>query len=106
MPGNDPSNYSMMTYIWVLGLSAWGSVVQVIRRATDGELTLKKKLQFIVAEVTISTFAGMVTFFLCEWAHIDKMLAAAFIAISGHMGARAIILTEKMFVKFIESKAP
>lgn len=106
MPGSDPSNYSLMTYIWVLGLSAWGSVVQVIRRATDGELTLKKKLQFIMAEVTISTFAGMVTFFLCEWAQMDKMLSAALIAISGHMGARAIILTEKMFVKFIEGRTP
>jgi hypothetical protein len=106
MPGNDPSNYSMLTYMWVLGLSAWGSLVQVIRRATDQELTLKMKLQFIIAEVTISTFAGMVTFFLCEWAQMDKMLSAAFIAISGHMGARAIILTEKMFVKFIEGRTP
>lgn len=105
MPGNDPSNYSMLTYIWVLGLSAWGSLVQVIRRATDSELTLKTKLQLIAAEVTISTFAGMVTFFLCEYAHIDKMLAAAFIAISGHMGARAIILTEKMFIKFVEGRS-
>jgi hypothetical protein len=106
MPGKRPIQYSMLTYMWVLGLSAWGSLVQVIRRATDQELTLKMKLQFIIAEVTISTFAGMVTFFLCEWAQMDKMLSAAFIAISGHMGARAIILTENMFVKFIEGRTP
>lgn len=106
MPEKDPANYSMITYFWVLGLSAWGSLVQVIRRATDGDLSLKQKIQFIIAEVTISTFAGMVTFFLCEWAQMDKMLSAAFIAISGHMGARAIILTEKMFVRFVEGRTP
>ncbi len=106
MPGNDPSNYSMLTYLWVLGLAAWGAVVQVIRRATDGDLDFATKMKLILAEVTISMFAGMITFFLCEWAHIDKMLAAAFIAVSGHMGARAIILTEKLFVKFVEGRTP
>lgn len=69
-------------------------------------MPFKKKMQLIGAEIVISTFAGMVTFMLCEWAEVDKMLAAALIAISGHMGARAIILTEKIFVKFLESKAP
>lgn len=103
MPEKDPATYSMMTYAWVCGLSAWGAITSVIRRATS-EMSWKKKLQFIAAEVTISTFAGMVTFFLCEAAAIDKMLSAAMIAVSGHMGARAIILTEKMVVKFFGSR--
>ena len=103
MPEKDPSNYEFMTYLWVVGLSAWGSVVQVLRRATS-DMPLAKKVQFIVAEIIISTFAGMVTFFLCEWSNLDKMLAAALIAISGHMGARAIILTETLLVKFVEGR--
>jgi len=101
----DPTAYTWLTYAWVVGLSAWGAVVQVIRRATSSELTVRQKVKLILAEIFISTFAGMVTFMLCEWAEVDKMLAAALIAISGHMGARAIILTEKVLVKFVGDKA-
>lgn len=100
MPEKDPNSYEIITYLWVIGLSAWGSVVQVLRRATS-DLPFAKKMQLIVAEIVVSTFAGMVTFFLCEWAQLDKMLSAALIAISGHMGARAIILTEKFAEKFL-----
>ena len=105
MPEKDPTNYTFLTYAWVIGLSAWGSLVQVIRRATSN-MPFKKKLQLIGAKIIISTFAGMVTFMLCEWANVDKMLAAALIAISGHLGARAITLTETLLVKFLESKTP
>ena len=99
----DPQNYTLLTYCWVLGLSAWGSLAQVIRRAAS-DTPIKSKLKMIAAEVVVSTFAGMVTFMLCEWAEVDKMLAAALIAISGHMGARAIILTEMAIGRIIEGK--
>lgn len=105
MPEKDPTNYSLLTYGWVCGLSAWGAVTSVIRRAT-GEMSWVKKLQFIMAEITISTFAGLITFFLCEASNIDKMFSAALIAVSGHMGARAIILTEKMVERFFSGKVP
>ena len=105
MPEKDPTNYSLLTYGWVCGLAAWGSVTSIIRRAT-GEMSWGKKLQFILAEITISTFAGLITFFLCEASNIDKMFSAALIAVSGHMGARAIILTEKMVERFFSGKLP
>lgn len=100
MPIKDPANYPCVTYIWVVGLSAWGSIVSFIRRASV-DMPWKKKFQLILAEIIISTFAGMITFFLCEYSNLDKMLSAAFIAVSGHMGTRAIILTEKLYIRFI-----
>jgi len=92
----DPANYDALTYAWVFGLSAWGGMVSFIRRGWQ-KVPVGKKLTLIFTELLVCTFAGMVTFFLCEWSELDRMLSAAMIAISGHMGTQAIKLTERFF---------
>jgi hypothetical protein len=54
---------------------------------------------FLIGELVVSAFAGLVTFFLCRTANFDEMLTAAFIAISGHMGTRIIFKFEAYLVK-------
>ena len=96
MPEKDPANYDALTYAWVFGLSAWGGMVSFLRRRWQ-KIPVGRKITLILTELTVCTFSGMVTFFLCEWSNLDRMLSAAMIAISGHTGTHAIQLTERFF---------
>jgi len=93
MNENDPTSYSLLTYGWVMVVSGWGGVVTYLRKRRDGVVPMFSFMEF-VGELVTSAFAGLVTFFLCEAGEVAPMLAAAMIAISGHMGSRAIYLIE------------
>ncbi|WP_296592638.1 phage holin family protein [Methylophaga sp.] len=93
MIDKDPTTYSMLTYLWVLGISMLGGFVSYARKRRMN-LIPRFSITELIGEVFTSAFAGLVTFFLCESANLDPMLSAALIAISGHMGSRAIFLAE------------
>ena len=97
VPYNDPQNYSIWTYLWVLALSAWGGISHNIERIKKGEL---KKFRFVdlIYDIVVSGFIGILTFWLCEYANLDGALSAVFIGVSAHMGTRAIAPLEKIFV--------
>lgn len=96
-----PFDYEFLTYLWVMGLAAFGGVVNFSRKMRDGTARAFNLTEFI-GEIVTSSFAGLLTFWLTESAGMDKMISAVFIAISGHMGSRAIFMIEKFF----ESKFP
>jgi len=91
----DPMNYSLITYLWVFGVSALGGVVSYVRKVRAGQAE-KFSIMEVIGEIVISAFTGLVTFWLCEAASIDQPLTAALVGISGHMGSRAIALFEDM----------
>lgn len=90
----DPFDYSVLTYVWVLLLSAFGGIVNFSRKLHEGRTTPFRLTEF-VGEIVTSSFAGLLTFWLCESAGVDKLIAAVLIAISGHMGSRAIFRLER-----------
>lgn len=94
MPQNDPANYSLITYVWVLLLSIWGGVVNFIQKVRRGE-SHRWSITELIGEIVIAGFAGIITFYLCEASGIDKLITAAMVGISGHMGSRAIFMMEK-----------
>ena len=79
MPEKDPTTYSLLTYGWVFIVAAWGGLVNYNRKRRNGDIPRFSITEFI-GELMTSAFAGMVTFFLCEAAQLDPMLAAALIA--------------------------
>lgn len=89
MPEKDPTNYSLLTYVWVLILSSWGGIVNFVRKRKSGEA---RPFNFseLVGEICTSGFAGVLTFLLCEASEISPLITAALVGISGHMGSRAI----------------
>lgn len=99
MPEKDPTTYSIITYLWVVGLSAWGGLVSFTRKMKDGRTRAFNIAEFI-GEIVTSAFAGIITFWLCEAAGISPLITSALVAISGHMGSRAIF----QFEKWAESK--
>lgn len=94
MPDKDPTNYSLLTYAWVFSLAMLGGVVSFMRKVRDGVARTFNFTEFI-GEIVTSGFAGLLTFWLCEAADLNKLVSAVLIGISGHMGSRAIFKLEK-----------
>ncbi len=90
----DPTTYAAATYLWVFALSIIGGIVNFVRKVKIGESRPFNILE-LVGEVLTSAFAGIITFYLCEWTNIPQVLTAALVGISGHMGSRAIYFFEK-----------
>jgi peptidoglycan/LPS O-acetylase OafA/YrhL len=95
----SPFDYGVLTYLWVLCLSAFGGIVNFSRKLRDSRTTPFRLTEFI-GEIATSSFAGLLTFWLCEAAGVDRLIAACCIAISGHMGSRAVFKIER----FLEHK--
>jgi hypothetical protein len=100
MMEKDPTSYSLITYIWVIGLSAWGGIAGYVRR-----LKTRNQAHFslaeLVGEICISGFVGVLTFYFCESARLNPVLAAALVGISGHMGSRALYFGEAIVKRWI-----
>lgn len=93
----DPSNFEWFTYAWVIFMSVWGGTVSFLRKVSQGAAR-PFNLTELLGEVFTSGFVGVITFWMCEAANIDKLLSAALVGIAGHMGSRAIFLFE-MFIE-------
>ena len=89
MPDKDPSTYGLITYLWVIGLAAWGGLVNFYRKVKSGE-TRAFNLIELIGEIATSAFAGLITFWLCEAAQFNPL-----VGISGHMGSQAIYQLER-----------
>lgn len=100
MPEKDPLNYAIMTYAWVLLISIWGGTAAFIRKVktrAGGHFSIAEW----VGECVISGFVGIITFWLCESSNISPLLSAALIAITAHMGSRALLMGERLLCKQI-----
>lgn len=64
-----------------------------VRKLQQGHVRAFNFVEFI-GEIVTSAFAGVITFWLCENAHMSPLLTAAFVGVSGHMGSRAIFMAE------------
>lgn len=103
MPEKDPTHYALLTYAWVLALSLLGGVVNFARKVREGTSRRYNFSEFI-GELVTSAFAGLITFWLCEWAAVHPLLTAALVGISGHMGSRAIFKLEQVAERIAERR--
>lgn len=85
----DPMSYDIWTYVWVSVLSLWGGIAGYIRKLKSG-VAARFSISEIIGDVVISGFVGLITFFICEEYGLSKMQSAVMIAISAHMGCRAL----------------
>lgn len=104
MPEKDPTNYSLLTYFWVIGLSILGGVANFAAKIANDHTRIFRVTEFL-GEIVVSGFAGLITFWLCEASGINPLITAALVGISGHMGSRAIFRFEKWVEKRIDGGA-
>ncbi|PFW62370.1 hypothetical protein COL27_30425, partial [Bacillus sp. AFS075960] len=96
----DPTSYGLITYAWVVALSAWGGTVRFIRKVKAGEMSLKQAVKSLVGEVLTSAFAGVLTFYLAEAAGVSPLWTAVLVGIAGHMGGRSLEHIEAVFKRW------
>lgn len=89
-------------YVWTVLLSAWGGTVSYIQsNKKTGKPFNWRELAF---DITISSFAGILTHFFCQAASIDGAMQAMMVAISGHMGTRAIASFAGLYERILGKK--
>ena len=105
MPEKDPANYTWLTYTWVIMLSSWGGIVSFMRKRKQGKI---RPFNFseLFGEMFTSAGVGVLTFYMCEYSNISPLLSAVFIAVSGHMGSRAVFGLEQVFEEKFGVKLP
>lgn len=84
-----PLDYSVKQYGFILAITLLGGLVSYLAKLRKGEVQAWNVMQ-LVGELCTSAFAGLMTFWLCEWSGCPQLLTAAMVGISGHMGTRAI----------------
>lgn len=99
----DPWSYSMLTYVWVVLWASAGGIASFISKVRSGQARWCN-LAELAGEIFIAGFVGLMTFWLCEWAEIDGRLSAVLIAISGHMGSRALFAGERLTMRYLEAR--
>lgn len=99
----DPMAYSLKTYGFMLGISIFGGLVSFYAKVKRGEAQYTSAT-VLIGEICTSAFAGLLTFWLCEWANSPQILTAPLVGIAGHLGAKAITLFEDAAKRRFESK--
>lgn len=99
------TSYSLKHWGFILGMSLLGGLVNWWGQVRRGEVPVAK-VSFLVGELCTSAFAGLVCFFICEWAGFPTMLTAAMTGIFGHMGTRGVSLLEDWAAKKLPDKPP
>ena len=85
----------VLTYLWVLGVSLWGGAVSFFdERATlekETGMFVKVSLTKLLVRVSSAGFAGFITLYLCQAAHMPDALTGAVVGISAHLGTPAFM---------------
>ena len=86
--------------LWMVGVAVLGGVVSFYQKVRAGRAR-PMNITELLGEIVTSAFAGLITYWICRFYGVNEYLMAAGVAISGHMGARAIFIAEQ----WIESRA-
>jgi len=121
----SPEFYQLEIYIWVIGLSVLGGIVSFKEkrklwtfntgnRHLDVVAFILVNIGFFLLELSTSAFCGIITFYICESLHIDRLLTAAIVGLSGFAGGRMLnfllnlvqaVLAKKFEVTVIDRKS-
>lgn len=83
------------TWIAVIALSVLGGITNFVTKVRKG-ITHWMNIPELIGECVIASFVGIVTFLMTD-GHVPQEMQAALIAISGHMGTRAIFVFTQMW---------
>lgn len=89
----DPLNYPLSQYIFILTVSVVGGFVNYFRRVRNGDIPTLG-ISGLIGELATSAFAGVLTFWGCEFFNAPPLVTAALAGLAGHMGGSAIVWAE------------
>ncbi len=94
----DPLDYSLKTYGLILAVALLGGIAGWYGKVRRGELP-GWSMFHLMGELTTSALAGLLCFWVCEWANFAPLLTAVCTGVAGHMGTRAITILEETLAK-------
>jgi NhaP-type Na+/H+ and K+/H+ antiporter len=100
----DPLNYPLSQYGLMLAISLLGGFVSWYAKVKKGEI-IASNLMALIGELATSALAGLLAFYVCEWANAEPVLTAAIVGVAGHMGTRGIAALEEFLQRWLERKA-
>lgn len=103
----DPGPFdwkNLIPTIWMLLVAGAGGAVSWYGKVKAGHARAFN-LTELIGEMLVSAFVGVVTYWICKGFGVSEWLTAAGVAISGHMGARAIFILERAIEKKVETMA-
>ncbi len=110
-PGRSPVDWSLldanlvMTHLAVLLVSLLGGFASFMRKVRSGAARAWNLIEF-VGELTTAALVGLIAFWLCQSADLNKYLTAALVGVSSHMGTRALFLAEQWLERWIRARFP
>lgn len=90
-----------LPFLMALALSCVGGLVSYLNRIDKSGIAFS--FFRLSIEIITSGFVGIISFMLCDYAGLEWSATAAIVAISGHMGTRALFLIENAAVKIAEN---
>lgn len=85
---------SLVPTLWMVGVAAAGGFFSFYDKYKSGKVSAFS-LTELIGEVVVSVAVGLVTYWICKGFGVNEWLTAAGVALSGHMGTRAIFLLEQ-----------
>lgn len=78
-------NSEMWTFLWVFGVSLWGGIVSYFER--------KEPFSWrrLLVHSCSASFAGMMTYFVCQAGNVPGALTGAICGLAAHMGTPALV---------------
>jgi hypothetical protein len=79
------SNSGYIGFAWVVGISVWGGLVSFFDK--------KEPFSWIrlIGHLMSSSFAGLMTFFACQYGNLPGPLTGILCGVAAHMGTPALI---------------
>lgn len=99
----NPLNYSLQEYGLMLGVAIFGGVVSWYRKVRRGEIP-SWGLGYLIGEMTLSAFAGLLTFWVCEYWGAPQILTACMAGINGLASAKILTVAENYAQRMMERK--
>lgn len=89
---------NLIPTIWMAVIAASGGFMGFWGKYKAGKVRAFNVTE-LIGEVVVSVAVGLITYWICKGFEVNEWLTAAGVAISGHMGARAIFLLENTIEK-------
>lgn len=86
------------TYAWIIVISLWGGMVSFFENKDEKFSWLR-----LFAHLLSASFAGMMTFYICQYGNVPESLTGAFCGIAAHFGTPAL-LKMRIVRQFFDNK--
>lgn len=90
----DQFDFDLRRYGFMLAVALLGGVASWVAKVRRGEAA-PWNVMHLIGELATSAFAGLLCFWICQASGMSLSWTVPLVAISGHMGIRAIAVFEQ-----------